>query len=36
VKIQHKHHVAGDGSHDWTMWRRLLYYRWLPDLWRQP
>lgn len=33
-KIVHEYYVGGDGAHDWATWRHLLYYRFLPKLWR--
>ncbi|MFC5411985.1 esterase [Larkinella bovis] len=33
-KIKHDYYVGGDGAHDWGTWRHLLYYRLLPNLWR--
>lgn len=32
--IQHEYYVGGNGGHDWSTWRHLLYYRFLPNLWR--
>ncbi|MGC9971616.1 MAG: alpha/beta hydrolase-fold protein [Bryobacteraceae bacterium] len=34
-KIKHEYYVGGYGGHDWATWRHLLYYRFLPNLWRQ-
>jgi enterochelin esterase-like enzyme len=34
-KITHEYYVGGYGAHDWTTWRHLLYYRFLPNLWRK-
>ncbi len=34
-KITHDYYVGGDGGHDWATWRHLLYYRFLPNLWRK-
>jgi enterochelin esterase family protein len=34
-KIKHEYYVGGNGGHDWATWRHLLYYRFLPNLWRQ-
>lgn len=31
--IRHGYYVAGDSGHDWSTWRRLLYERFLPNLW---
>ena len=33
--IEHEYYVGGAGGHDWTTWRHLLYYRFLPNLWRK-
>jgi enterochelin esterase-like enzyme len=32
--ITHEYYVGGDGGHDWSTWRHLLYDRFLPGLWR--
>jgi len=32
--IEHEYCVGGHGAHDWATWRHLLYYRFLPNLWR--
>ena len=32
--IKHEYYVGGSGGHDWATWRHLLYYRFLPNLWR--
>jgi len=32
--IKHEYYVGGHGGHDWATWRHLLYYRFLPNLWR--
>jgi enterochelin esterase family protein len=32
--IRHEYYVGGHGGHDWATWRHLLYYRFLPELWR--
>jgi enterochelin esterase-like enzyme len=34
-KILHEYYVGGYGGHDWATWRHLLYYRFLPNLWRK-
>ncbi|HOW64460.1 MAG TPA: alpha/beta hydrolase-fold protein [Candidatus Paceibacterota bacterium] len=34
-KITHEYYVGGRGAHDWATWRHLLYYRFLPNLWRK-
>jgi enterochelin esterase family protein len=33
-KIEHEYYVGGYGGHDWNTWRHLLYYRFLPNLWK--
>ena len=33
-KITHEYYVGGYSGHDWATWRHLLYYRFLPNLWR--
>jgi enterochelin esterase family protein len=33
--IEHEYYVGGHGAHDWATWRHLLYYRFLPNLWRK-
>lgn len=32
--IAHEYYVGGKGGHDWSTWRHLLYYRFLPNLWK--
>jgi len=32
--IEHEYYVGGHGGHDWGTWRHLLYYRFLPNLWK--
>lgn len=32
--INHEYYVGGHGGHDWATWRHLLYYRFLPNLWK--
>ncbi|HDZ15160.1 hypothetical protein LCGC14_1160330 [marine sediment metagenome] len=32
--IKHEYYVGGNGGHDWSTWRHLLYYRFLPNLWQ--
>jgi enterochelin esterase-like enzyme len=34
-KIVHEYYIGGYGGHDWATWRHLLYYRFLPNLWRK-
>lgn len=33
-QIKHDYYVGGQGGHDWSTWRHLLYHRFLPNLWR--
>jgi enterochelin esterase-like enzyme len=33
--IKHEYYIGGHGGHDWATWRHLLYYRFLPNLWRE-
>lgn len=30
--IKHEYYAGGHGGHDWSTWRHLLYYRFLPNL----
>ena len=32
--IKHEYYIGGDGAHDFVTWRHLLYYKFLPKLWR--
>jgi len=32
--VEHEYYVGGHGGHDWGTWRHLLYFRFLPNLWR--
>jgi enterochelin esterase family protein len=32
--IEYEYYVGGNGGHDWSTWRHLLYYRFLPNLWK--
>ncbi len=32
--IKHEYYIGGNGGHDWGTWRHLLYYRFLPNLWK--
>ncbi len=34
-KITHDYYVGGYGGHDWSTWRHLLYYQFLPKLFRK-
>lgn len=33
--IKHDYYIGGNGGHDWSTWRHLLYFRFLPNLWKQ-
>lgn len=33
--INHEYYVGGHGGHDWSTWRHLLYYRFLPNLFQK-
>jgi len=32
--IKHEYYEGGHGGHDWSTWRHLLYYRFLPNLFK--
>jgi enterochelin esterase-like enzyme len=32
--VQHEYYIGSEGAHDLITWRHLLYYRFLPNLWR--
>lgn len=32
--IKHDYYIGSDGAHDFITWRHLLYYEFLPNLWR--
>jgi enterochelin esterase family protein len=32
--IKHEYYIGGLGGHDWGTWRHLLYYQFLPNLWK--
>ncbi len=32
--IKHEYYIGSDGAHDFVTWRHLLYYKFLPNLWR--
>ena len=34
--VKHEYYVGGHAGHDWATWRHLVYYRFLPGLWRTP
>jgi enterochelin esterase family protein len=34
LNVKHEYYVGGKGAHDLTTWRHLLYYRFLPNLWK--
>jgi enterochelin esterase-like enzyme len=33
-QVRHEYYVGGYAGHDWATWRHLVYYRFLPGLWR--
>ena len=33
--IEHEYYSGGHGGHDWSTWRHLLYYRFLPNLFKK-
>jgi enterochelin esterase-like enzyme len=35
LKIRHEYYVGGNGAHDFVTWRHLLFYKFLPGLWRK-
>jgi enterochelin esterase-like enzyme len=35
LKIKHEYYVGGNGAHDFVTWRHLMYYQFLPELWRK-
>ena len=32
--IEHEYYIGSDGAHDFVTWRHLLYYKFLPKLWK--
>lgn len=34
-KIKHEYYIGSDGAHDFVTWRHLLYYKFLPKLWKK-
>jgi enterochelin esterase family protein len=34
-KIIHDYYIGGNGAHDFVTWKHLLYYKFLPGLWRK-
>lgn len=34
LKVKHEYYIGSKGAHDLITWRHLLYYRFLPTLWR--
>lgn len=32
--IDHEYYIGSEGAHDFVTWRHLLYYEFLPKLWR--
>jgi len=33
--ISHEYYIGSNGAHDFVTWRHLLYYKFLPGLWRK-
>ncbi len=33
--IKHEYYIGSDGAHDFVTWRHLLYYKFLPNLWKE-
>lgn len=33
--IEYEYYCGGNAGHDWSTWRHLLYYRFLPNLWKK-
>lgn len=33
--IDHEYYIGGNGAHDFITWKHLLYYKFLPGLWRE-
>lgn len=33
--IKYEYYEGGQGGHDWSTWRHLLYYKFLPNLWQK-
>jgi enterochelin esterase-like enzyme len=36
LNVKHEYYIGSRGAHDLITWRHLLYYRFLPNLWRNP
>jgi enterochelin esterase-like enzyme len=36
LNVKHEYYIGSNGAHDLITWRHLLYYRFLPNLWRNP
>ncbi len=34
LNVDHEYYIGSKGAHDLTTWRHLLYYRFLPNLWK--
>ena len=34
MNIKHEYYVGSNGAHDLVAWKHLLYYRFLPNLWK--
>jgi enterochelin esterase family protein len=32
--IEHQYYIGSEGAHDFITWRHLLYYEFLPKLWK--
>jgi enterochelin esterase family protein len=32
--VKHVYYIGSDGAHDFVTWRHLIYYQFLPNLWR--
>ncbi len=32
--VDHEYYIGSDGAHDFITWRHLLYYKFLPNLWK--
>ena len=32
--VEHEYYIGSDGAHDFVTWRHLLYYKFLPKLWK--
>ncbi len=34
MNVSHEYYIGSDGAHDLITWRHLLYYRFIPSLWK--